>query len=279
MGKVQPVDSMQLGEVRAAKADDFDHFRRLAESVDGWNLQYDKQGTKVYSKVKEGSTVRLIKVVTNFADVSPSLMYDVLHDADYRKCWDDNMMECFEICQIDRYNDIGYYSIKCPSPMRNRDFVTQRSWYWEDDNFIIFNHTVHHKDVPQKKGLIRGNSILSGYYVERKGDGCLLTYVSQVDLKGIIPKWLVNKASTKIAPKIVAKVHKAALEYQAWKALHAPSYKPWIWPEQSILPKLRRDDVESVSSESPSGSDQEQEVIGDDPNGYSSDDHLDEIML
>ena len=30
--------------------------------MDGWNLQYDKQGTKVYSKVKEGSTVRLIKV-------------------------------------------------------------------------------------------------------------------------------------------------------------------------------------------------------------------------
>ena len=53
---------MQLGEVRAAKAGDFEHFRRLAESVDGWNLQYDKQETKVYTKVKEGSTVRLIKV-------------------------------------------------------------------------------------------------------------------------------------------------------------------------------------------------------------------------
>ena len=55
-------DSMQLGEVRTAKAGDFEHFRRLADSVEGWNLQYDKQGTKVYSKVKEGSTVRLIKV-------------------------------------------------------------------------------------------------------------------------------------------------------------------------------------------------------------------------
>ncbi|KAL9974023.1 hypothetical protein ACROYT_G020552 [Oculina patagonica] len=270
---------MQLGEVRAAKADDFEHFRRLAESVDGWNLQYDKQDTKVYSKTKEGSTVRLIKVVTNFKDVSPSLMYDVLHDGDYRRSWDDNMLECFEICQLDRCNDIGYYSIKCPSPMKNRDFVTQRSWNWEEDNFIIFNHTVHHKDVPLKKGLIRGNSVLSGYYVQRKGDGCSLTYVSQVDLKGNIPKWLVNKASTKIAPKVILKVHKAALGYQAWKALHAPSYKPWIWPEQSILPKLRADDVESLSSESPSGSDQEQEVIGDEPNGYSSDDNLDEIML
>ena len=29
--------------------------------------------------------------------------------------------------------------------MKNRDFVTQRSWYWEEDHFIIFNHTVHHK--------------------------------------------------------------------------------------------------------------------------------------
>lgn len=38
--------------------------------------------------------------------------------------------------------------------------------------------------MPQKKGLIRGNSILSGYYVQRKGEGCSLTYVSQVDLKG-----------------------------------------------------------------------------------------------
>lgn len=53
---------MQVGEVRTARAEDFEHFRRLAESVDGWNLQFDKQGTKVFSKVKDGSTVRLIKV-------------------------------------------------------------------------------------------------------------------------------------------------------------------------------------------------------------------------
>ncbi|KAM7444739.1 START domain-containing protein 10 [Porites harrisoni] len=56
---------MQVGEVRAARAEDFEHFRRLAESVDGWNLQYDKQGTKVFSKVKDGSTVRLIKLQVN----------------------------------------------------------------------------------------------------------------------------------------------------------------------------------------------------------------------
>ena len=50
--------------------------------------------------------------MAKFSDVSCSLMYDVLHDGDYRRCWDDNMVECYEICQLDRYNDIGYYSSK-----------------------------------------------------------------------------------------------------------------------------------------------------------------------
>ena len=68
-------------------------------------------------------------MVTNFADVPPSLMYDVLHDADYRKWWDDNMLECFEICQLDRYNDIGYYSSKwvhlCPDVLCSLVFTDQ----------------------------------------------------------------------------------------------------------------------------------------------------------
>ena len=75
-------------------------------------------------------------------------------------------------------------------------------------------------------------------------------------------------------------MHKAALGYQAWKAEHAPSYKPWIWPEQSILPMLRPEDAEYVNSDSLSGSDQEQEVIGEDPANYSSEENVDDnIML
>lgn len=75
-------------------------------------------------------------------------------------------------------------------------------------------------------------------------------------------------------------MHKAALGYQSWKAEHAPSYKPWIWPEQSILPMLRPEDAEYVNSDSPSGSDQEQEVIGEDPANYSSEENVDDnIML
>ena len=40
------------------------------------------------------------------------------------------------------------------------------------------------QSAPLQKGFIRGSSILSGYYVQKKGEGLSLTYVSQVDLKG-----------------------------------------------------------------------------------------------
>jgi len=43
---------------------------------------------------------------------------------------------------------------------------------------------------------------------------------------------------------------------------------------------LRPEDAEYVNSDSPSGSDQEQEVIGEDPANYSSEENVDDnIML
>lgn len=39
-------------------------------------------------------------------------MYDVLHDPDYRAVWDENMVEGFNVEQIDANNDVGYYSAK-----------------------------------------------------------------------------------------------------------------------------------------------------------------------
>ena len=75
----------------------------------------------------------------------------------------------------------------------------------------------------------------------------------------------------------VSKLHKATLGYPEWKSQNKPGLKPWLRPEQNLLPVVNRDDVESVSA---SSSDQEEdtEVI---KNGadYRSEDNLDGIML
>ena len=51
-----------------------------------------------------------LQVRTIFTDLSPSLLYDVLHDPDYRNVWDKNMETSVDVARINPCNDIGYYA-------------------------------------------------------------------------------------------------------------------------------------------------------------------------
>lgn len=80
---------------------------------------------------------------------------------------------------------------------------------------------------------------------------------------GSLPKWVVNKSSQFLAPKVslwhwggvwcggegslcpshsssqaMKKMYKACLKYPEWKQKHDPHFKPWLFPEQSRLPAL-----------------------------------------
>lgn len=43
-------------------------------------------------------------------DVSAETMYDVLHDIEYRRKWDTNVLETFDIGKLTVNADVGYYS-------------------------------------------------------------------------------------------------------------------------------------------------------------------------
>lgn len=43
-------------------------------------------------------------------DVSAETMYDVLHDIEYRKKWDTNVIDTFDIGKLTVNSDVGYYS-------------------------------------------------------------------------------------------------------------------------------------------------------------------------
>ncbi|CAD5118483.1 DgyrCDS7181 [Dimorphilus gyrociliatus] len=184
--------------------------------------------------------------------ISATMLYDTLHDSKYRKLWDRNMIEGYEICCLNPNNDISYYSISTPSPLKNRDFVLLRSWLDIGREIFIINHSVNHASVPTKKNFVRGLSFITGYYIVPDGKpeekGCTLNYVTQSDPKGKLPTWVVNKLSKFVAPKIVKRLTKAALAYPKWKAEHEPHFKPWHNPEQmSYLPKLNLSDIGSIN--------------------------------
>ncbi|XP_017765979.1 PREDICTED: PCTP-like protein [Eufriesea mexicana] len=129
----------------------------------------------------------------------------------------------------------------CPSPLKNRDFVLQRSWLDTGIEQLILNHSVFHKDYPPRKQFVRATSYLTGYIVRpsRNGDGSELGYVSHTDPHGKLPVWLVNKVTQIFAPRMVKKLHKASIAYPNWKLLNNPNYKPWHFPEQITSPRIK----------------------------------------
>uniref|UniRef100_H3A9Z8 START domain-containing protein 10 n=1 Tax=Latimeria chalumnae TaxID=7897 RepID=H3A9Z8_LATCH len=174
-------------------------------------------------------------------DVSAEVLYDVLHDTEYRRKWDSNVIETFDIGKLTVNADVGYYAWKCPKPLKNRDVITLRSWLPMGKDYIILNYSVKHPKYPPKKDMVRAVSIQTGYFIESNGpNSCTLTYLAQVDPKGSVTRWVVKEPCSFLQPlKAMKKIYKACLKYPEWKRKHNPENKPWLFPEQSTLPSLQ----------------------------------------
>ncbi|XP_077388679.1 START domain containing 14 [Festucalex cinctus] len=236
---------MSFGSILPDDSTFIDFRNQCLSTSKNWHNKYDNHVIQVWMEIPKdkgnstGPKVHKIKCKMTITDVSAATMYDVIHDSKYRPIWDLNMKESFDIARVSDYSDVGYYSWRCPKPIKNRDVVTLRSWRVMDDEYLIINFSVKHPEHPPKSGLVRAVSILTGYYIKPTGpNSCIFIYLSQADPKGSLPKWLVNKASEAMAPRVLKSVHEAGQKYPKWKEANSPDHKPWLYPEQCALPKM-----------------------------------------
>lgn len=95
---------------RIAEDNDFDHLKSLVDDANGWILELDKADTKVWTRPIDGCSFQMVKIQTVFPEITSETLYDVLHDPDYRKVWDSNMLESLDIGLLNVNNDVGYYA-------------------------------------------------------------------------------------------------------------------------------------------------------------------------
>ncbi|GMT20331.1 hypothetical protein PFISCL1PPCAC_11628, partial [Pristionchus fissidentatus] len=257
---------MRVGVAGVWEDSDYARVRNLCDGLDGWVEVYKKGNRSIYMQTIGTSSVTMFKAYVTWPDVSATQLFDTLHDADYRPKWDKHMTKSVDIGIINPNNDIGYYAIRSVTPVRPRDFVLQRSWLDSGKEKLLCSHSVCHDDYPPMAGHIRATTFLSGYLIRENGAGCDLTYVTHTDPGGKIPKWLINRVSKVMAPKVLDKLYKAALDYPTWKAKNKPNWKPWTYPDQLVdAPRISlvkcepRDYIQDVQDESGSEEDNENE--------------------
>uniref|UniRef100_A0A665UKI3 StAR-related lipid transfer (START) domain containing 15 n=1 Tax=Echeneis naucrates TaxID=173247 RepID=A0A665UKI3_ECHNA len=232
---------------------DFSSFKDQCLSPDGWTSRYSKGGVTVWTRDQENQTVQKLKMRIVCKDVAAETLYDVLHDTSYRRKWDTNMIETYDIGRLTVNADVGYYSWKCPSPLKNRDFVTMRSWLPLGNDFLIINSSDLSRHVS------------SDVLQTSQGPHSNVLSLST----GSLPKWVVNRVSQFVGPKAMRKIYKASLKYPDWKRKHDPWVKPWMFPEQNMLQNISASDltlqrVESLENIDESGVSEEKRHSDDD---------------
>lgn len=106
-----------------------------------------------------------------------------------------------------------------PSILANRDFCILKTWKAspKKGEWIMFKYSVNHPNCPERRGFIRANSILSGYYIRKLNYGTEFNYYTQCDPRGWIPASIVNRIIIKLTPRLMDQIFSATKSYNIWK--------------------------------------------------------------
>jgi hypothetical protein len=216
----EPKELIKEEEVKVAQVEvivhpfmeSFNHLLSIeAEPTGGeWKQTVNKPETKIYTKTPKDSPMCMVKA---FCEVPYPLeiVFRAIWDTSVRRQWDAVFNE-FKLIDTHEFHDTLYYMIKTPIGITKRDWVQRRTHmrdYPAPGNIIAHFVSIDHPGMPPIKGVIRAATTVSGYVFRSTGpSSSSLTIISQNDIKGLIPKMIVNRVSSKAPADWVKSLYK-----------------------------------------------------------------------
>ena len=203
-------------------ADDFDELRTCDEFSppdmlkDGWEHLTNEPTVQGFARDFADSGLKQIRATAVCFGARPEQVFNCIWDFDLSRKWGDAWDESIIIEQVDPLNECIYLRAPLPSGVTLRDFVQFRGCQFDravDPNFclILFRNAAHPKyplEYTAKRGYIRGETLgIIGYsvraipipagtspdvFANRERIACRVSITTCFDLKGLIPRWLVN---------------------------------------------------------------------------------------
>ena len=183
-------------------------YEKEAEPMDapGWELAADKKLIKILkyapaegsAEAVEGTSV-LVRAYATIPGVTIENVFYNIFNPTRRQTWDTNFANIELLPKTDSYEcEVLYCVLQSPFGVTPRDFLQYRKAEAASPKCLtILMRSAEHELKPVIHGCIRAESHISGYVIRETPTGASLFIMSQTDVKGLIPKWIVNMMAAK----------------------------------------------------------------------------------
>jgi hypothetical protein len=178
-------------------------YDKESEALDapGWELTVNRGSIKVLRFLATDAGPRmssppvLVRAYATIKNVSIENVFYHIVDPTMRPSWDTNFSS-FSLLPAQE-GEVLYCTLNAPFGVTPRDFLQYRRCIVEDGVVTIIMRSATHVQKPPAPGFIRAETYISGYVMRQSGEDTQLFLMTQTDIKGLIPKWIVNSMAAK----------------------------------------------------------------------------------
>lgn len=192
--------------------------RRFSESIPPeWSLCCEGEFFDCFRSIDETTGIVKTRTWAQFPGIPAQCLFYILYDNETRRKWDHHYcrFESEWIDPTDANLDILDACVAAPFGCANREFLEWRRRkisHTVNDPFVIYLRSWDEPDGrPAARGAVRAEVWLSGYLIFPTKEGSEVLVFTQIDIKGLIPKYIVNALSSSAPKKWVKGVGIAAL--------------------------------------------------------------------
>ncbi|VDM26376.1 unnamed protein product [Toxocara canis] len=166
------------------------------ESKKGWKKEAESaEHDTVYSK--QSSKGRLFALRGEIPGDLHTVFYDNWNDFEEISKWDSNYVFTKRVAQLSEHADVIHYGNGDILVVKGRDYVCTRIHRQYGDGFLLVACSAELPGIPETKAYVRGKlHIGAGRFMPKDSDPnvTIIDYVLCIDLKGLLPKTIVNQA-------------------------------------------------------------------------------------
>jgi len=182
-----------------------------------WDVCVDRKEIRV-AKMMIGTGCITLRAWATVPGVRRDVAFYLFHKHEERMRWDKVFTNMCNIGPPQNGSEVLYSFMKLTG-VTPRDFLQyRRVRILEDGTIIIVLRSAEHPDCPENKNAIRAESYIGGYVIREEyenGQPVLKLFLMTCsDVKGLIPKWIINFVAPKKPAEWMDSLRKVCMDYQ-----------------------------------------------------------------